>query len=133
MSDEQRHNNEYDPEWIKTIRSSRDYAAEQFDKLIVYISSGGLVLTIGFVKDIVKITDDTNTGLLKSCWIAFTLALMLNLISQWTSVKTMDKQLDEEEKSANTWNTVTDRLNILSALVLIAAILLFIIFVWKNI
>jgi len=136
MNTEEEHeeqDNGHDPEWYKTIRASRDYAAEQFDKLIVYISSGGLVLTIGFVKDIVKITDNTDTSMLKSSWIAFTVALLLNLISQITSVKAMDNQLDFKETAAQRWNTATDLLNWSSAFILFGAIGLFIIFVWTNI
>ena len=46
------------------IIEMRDYAKEQFDKLIVYLYSGTLKLTIGFVKYIMKITKETDTSLL---------------------------------------------------------------------
>ena len=93
------------PDWLKAVRANREYAAEQFDKLVVYIAGGALVLTIGFVKDIVKITSDTNTSLLKISWICFALTLLVILVSQMTSAKAMDSQLDHIEDKAQKWNT----------------------------
>ncbi|MEP1779325.1 MAG: hypothetical protein ABJH72_17450 [Reichenbachiella sp.] len=124
---------EDDPEWLKTVRANRDYAAEQFDKLVVYISSGALVLTIGFVKDIIDITSKTNTVLLKLSWISFTLALLTILLSQITSVKAMDYQLDYKESKAKRWDKATDWLNWMSVGLLISGIILFIVFIWTNV
>ena len=41
-------------EYISMLYEIRKYAGEHYDKLIIYLSSGALVLTVGFVKDIVE-------------------------------------------------------------------------------
>ena len=64
----------------------RDYAQEEFDKLIVYLNSGALILTIGFVKDITKITEETDTTLLIWSWSSFVCSLLLILLSHKTAI-----------------------------------------------
>jgi uncharacterized beta-barrel protein YwiB (DUF1934 family) len=119
--------------WNKTIRKIRDYAEEQFDKLIVYLNSGALVLTVGFVKDIVKITDKTDTTLLKASWILFTTSLVIILISHKTSVIAMNYELKDNEKISNYWDILTQILNWSSLVVLVGGIISFLLFVSKSI
>ena len=39
------------------VQKDRDYSSDLFDKQLVYLSAGALVLTIGFVKDLVVCID----------------------------------------------------------------------------
>lgn len=119
--------------WVVTIRKIRDYAEEQFDKLIVYLNSGALVLTVGFVKDIVKITDETDTSLLKSSWILFTASLLIILVSHKTAIIAMNYELKDEEKISNYWDIITQIFNWTSLGALVGGIISFLLFVSKSI
>lgn len=129
----------HDPEdeetrkWKDLVRKDRDYSAEQFDKQIVYISSGALVLTIGFVEKIVTITDATETDILIMSWILFVTSLMSILISHKTSIYAMDAELDGKDKRSENWDSFTELLNWLSVAALFTGIILFILFVINNI
>jgi len=138
--------------WIKTRKKDNDYALEQFDKLVVYLSSGGLVLTTGFVTSIITITDQTNTLTLKLSWIGFTISLIFILLSQITSynanqaeIKRTRQDIDSLKNDAvhkrrkllifklQVFNTLTKALNNLSLLCLLSGIVLFVLFMIKNI
>lgn len=142
--------------WLKERKKDLDYSLEQFDKLVIMLASGGLVLTIGFVRDIVEITENTNTFLLKGCWYLFAFALIINLLAQISSflankieigitsieineLKTKG-EFDENSKSIKskrTWfnfsNSSVKIFNIVSFISIIIGISLFIIFVNQNI
>jgi len=142
--------------WLTERKKDLNYSLEQFDKLIIMLSSGGLVLTIGFVRDIVEITEKTNTFLLKGCWYLLSFALIINLLAQISSflankieIKITSIELDElktngefdennkEIKSKRFWfnlsNSSVKILNIVSFISIIIGISLFIIFVNQNI
>lgn len=69
---------------ITGLDKDEDYAVEKFDTLIVSLSSGGLVFSVGFVKDIIKNFKTVDLLWLKICWICFALALVGNIFSQVT-------------------------------------------------
>ena len=142
--------------WLTERKKDLNYSLEQFDKLIIMLSSGGLVLTIGFVRDIVEITEKTNTFLLKGCWYLLAFALIINLLAQISSflankieIKKTSIELDELKangefdennkkiKSNRFWfnlsNSSVKILNIISFISIIIGISLFIIFVNQNI
>lgn len=141
--------------WLKERNRDLDYSLEQFDKLIIMLASGGLIFTVGFVKDIVKITETTDTSLLKSCWYLLTIALVSILIAQICSfqankveIKLTQEELDSYEdndefnetkktkfirKFFRLYNASVKIFNILSFMTLVIGIILFIIFVNQNI
>ena len=106
------------------VQKDRDYSSDLFDKQLVYLSAGALVLTIGFVKDLVVITDETNTILLIISWISFTLSLIAMLLSHRSSVYSMDYELDGESEKSDDWDLITKILNWVSTLSLITGIIL---------
>ena len=85
----------------------RDYAQEEFDKLIVYLNSGALILTIGFVKDITKITEETDTTLLIWSWSSFVCSLLLILLSHKTAILSTDFELKDKETISDRFDTAT--------------------------
>jgi hypothetical protein len=83
MSKEKRFLENLEDHKQKTIENLK-YSLDRFDILIISISSGGLVFSMGFVKDIIPRTQPNNFLLLKISWILFGLAIVLNLLSQVT-------------------------------------------------
>jgi len=124
-------NHEY-KDWLNEIRKIRGYSSEQFDKLIVYLSSGALVLTMGFVKDIVKINENTDKSLLVTSWILYASALILILISHKTSIKAMDLELNNKEKFSDIFDIITDMFNWFSVICLLIGIITFVLFIKKH-
>lgn len=120
-------------EYFRKIEDIVKYSEEQYDKLIVTLNSGALVLTVGFVSDIVKITESINTILLKLSWISFSLSLLLILISHLTSKSSMLHELSEKTGKSDKMNRATNRLNYGSLFALLSGIILFITFVSNTI
>lgn len=70
---------------IENTNSNIKYALDRFDILIISISSGGLVFSMGFVKDLLPKEQIIDLLYLKISWILFGLSIIFNLLSQVTS------------------------------------------------
>lgn len=132
MKKENNNDTIYGSKYLDEIAKARAYSEETFDKLIVYLSSGGLVLTVGFVKDIIKLSDASNKILLYLTWIGFVLALLSNLLSQKTSKITMDSILMGNEQKEKSFTRITEFCNWSSLILFIVSIILFVLFVLIN-
>jgi hypothetical protein len=128
------------------------YSLDRFDILIISISSGGLIFSMGFIKDILPKTILIQYSLLKISWILFGSAIVLNLLSQVTGyyankfeikiTKNLIRQEREKETIGNqksfesiksTMDFFTKLFNGLSLFFLIAGIVIFVIFMSKTI
>lgn len=119
-------------EWEQKINDIRSKSSESFDKLLVYLSVGSLILTIGFVKDFIKIDKYTIPTLLILSWSFFSLSLLTMLLSHKTSIISMDNELNGKSKVSDNWDIFTECLNWISILSLFTGIILFVIFISKN-
>ena len=116
----------------KEIKELWNEALEQFDKQLIFLSSGALVLSMGFVKDIVKITPTTDTSHLVCAWILFACSLVCNLLSYRSSFYAMHFELKNYHKTSDVFDYFTEGLNWLSFLTLIVGIVKFILFINQN-
>lgn len=107
----------------------RDYAGREFDRLIVFLSSGGLALTISYIEIFKDELNKDYRCLVISSWISLFSALVLILSSQLTSIKSIDKELEGEEKCSESYNRATNYLNYSSFAALIVGVLMFLIFI----
>ncbi len=114
------------------LNSIRDYSEEQFDQLIVYLSGGGLVLTIGFVDDVIKFETSTAQWLLLSTWICFTISMITILFSHRSSLRSIDLELLGKDKKSDFWDTITKFFNWFGLLSFILGVILFLIYVMLN-
>lgn len=123
---------------LDTHEKSRERALEnrknaeiEYDKLIVYLAGGGLVLTVGFVKDLTKAAETTRVGWLLGCWIGFALALLVNLVSHALTRLASDALLTDNPN----WKKLDNRVNWANwiALFLVGmGIFAFLVFVYQN-
>ena len=130
--------------------SRRDLLARQisnsvnYDNAILTLSSAALGLSLGFIKNILPIEKVDYLLLLILSWISFVVAIILVIVSYFTSQKAIDKQLDiaydyyigKKEsalKEKNNFAICTEKLNKLSGLLFIMAIGITILFVTINI
>jgi hypothetical protein len=113
------------------VLEQRKSAEEEYDKLIVYLAAGGLVLTVGFVKDLTKAAETHQVGWLLGCWITFAAALIVNLASHALSRMAADAFLINQSN----WSRL-DRLVMWAnwvALILVGlGVVAFLIFVFQN-
>jgi len=136
---------------IENTNLNLKYSLDRFDILIISLSSGGLIFSIGFVKDILSPEDNINYVLLKISWIFFGSSIISNLLSQVTAyfankweIK-ISKNLIRKEKGKSLignqfrfeenhklYNSLTKILNGASLILLIGAVVLLIVFVSIN-
>jgi hypothetical protein len=119
--------------WINQLEKMRLDANTQFDKQIVYISGGGLVLSIGFVKDIIGVDSTPEfKSLLIIAWICFTFSLITNLFSFKSASYSFDYIMLEDEKLFKRYHRITSILNWSSITGLILGLSFFLDFVVFN-
>jgi len=119
-------------EYLNEVSKIRQSSAESFDRLMVYLSSGALVLSIGFLKDIVDTNKIEDFTLLLWSWGLFVASLLAVLLSHKSSQVAMDQELAGKQDDSDDWDVLTKFLNVCSFLALFAGIILFIIFVQAN-
>ncbi|MDD3356735.1 MAG: hypothetical protein PHP72_07470 [Dysgonamonadaceae bacterium] len=138
--------------YIETTQKAVHYSIERFDILIISLSTSGLIISIGFFKDIIKDYSKLNPLFLKITWWLFAFALIMNLVSQVTGyfANTYDlkvtKDLIRTEKGKKsfinvnrteclhkTFNLFTILLNVGSLIGLITGIITLIIFISKYV
>ena len=137
---------------IADLEKDENYAIEKFDALIISLSSGGLVFSIGFIKDVIKNFHEIDLLWLKVCWICFGLSLILNLLSHVTSFysnrfekkalnlaikKRQNKVIKSDPKSAEKISDIFDSgttfLNGLSLLSFLTAVITLVFFIYSNV
>ena len=118
--------------WNEKIYEIRQSADASFNKLIVYLSSGALALTIGFVQEVVNLSTAICKIILIGSWSLFTISLLVILGSYLTTVKSMDLELDGERDKSNKLDKKTSFLNYSAIFTLVLGIILFIIFISIN-
>lgn len=120
-------------DWINHLDEMRQDNVRQFDKQIVYLSGGGLVLSIGFVKDIIGADSIPDLKyLLIVSWISFTLSLIANLFAFKTASASINNAMVFDEKLMKRYDKITSYLNWFSIAGLICGLITFIIFVVVN-
>lgn len=141
----------------KELLSSRKESESQFDKLIIYISAGAFVFSVGFVKDIVGENHEPQFKfILVLSWCFFGLSLLSTLLSQVTFKAAIDnllkkinlkEQIENVEKENSELNQkilnqltckkkaydeISKGLNISSLICLFSGAILLMIFLIKN-
>lgn len=105
----------------------RRYSEQSYDKYIVYLSSGGLVISFNIIKEILSKQISTNYCLIFFIILLYFLALFTNLISHKFAKYTMDAELIEDSIKSTKYNLFAELLNWSSlGLFIIGSILLMI-------
>ena len=122
--------------WNKLFEAYKE-SSSQFDKNILYISSGALGLSISFITDIVKLPVASYKWILGSSWIILTIVILFSLLSHYFSMKAINfrmqyLQSNEDNKSENLNNKVT-LLNLLMLIGLPIGIIGLVTFIILNI
>ncbi len=122
------------------VQAEQD-AYQQFDKTIITIASGGLGLSLLFLKDILDKDQITSQWLLIVSWCSFILSILSTLLSFMGSQRAFRRQIEitdelysknQTHDSNNKPAKATEKLNYFSIGFLILAIILLVIFVSLN-
>lgn len=131
---------EYRKELLKRQLSN----SENFDKAILSLSTAGLGFSLAFIENIIPLSEARFVYFLPISWYLFASAIVLTLISFFTSQSGITRQLVHAERyyldgetkflsKKNVLATMTIVLNSLSGISFVAAVLCTVIFVSLNI
>lgn len=116
--------------------------ALQHGKTVITIATGGLALSLVFLKDIAPRPESSTLPLLGVSWLLFVATVMIVLAAFWTSQQACREQSDFlnqyyfENKAvlqSGRWSTNTAALNFFAYLTLLAAVATFCFFAWVNV
>lgn len=117
-------------------------SADQHDKAILTIASGGLALSVTFLKDIAPHPLSETWKYLGAAWVCFVVGILTILLSFQTSQSACRKQRDflddlyqkgtASEAEKNWWSSWTNWLNWGSYALVFFAIVFFTLFSWLN-
>lgn len=98
---------EYDERRLELVKIRSD-SIDSFDKALLQVSTGALVITITFIDKIGKPYDDFTNGLLIIFWSLFLSVILVNIFSYWSAKKNMDFKIqdidDRYKESPDDWD-----------------------------
>jgi len=124
------------------VRKRQVSSSENFDKSVLTLSSGGLAVSLGFLKDFVPIGQASWPWALYISWIALTLATVVTMLSFLASMKAQEFQQEvalryylrkeDPNERPNKWDSLVIWMNRLSGASFIAGVSLTTLFVAIN-
>jgi len=136
---------------IKTTEGAVTYSLDRFDVLVISLASGGLTLSMGFVKNMFDDFSKVDLTFLKLSWVLFSISLVVNLLSQVTGyfVNKYEIQISKniirikrekdprgnqsiKERYKSIFDILTHAFNLISLLTLIFGIILMVLFTYIN-
>lgn len=93
---------------LDAIKESENH----FEKNLVYLSTGSLALSIGFVEKMTKHISDKYNALIITSWILLSFTLLLNLASHLISVSNSSKareEIDSDIPDETLYTNITKR------------------------
>ncbi|MEY8688819.1 MAG: hypothetical protein AB9M53_02915 [Leptothrix sp. (in: b-proteobacteria)] len=124
------------------IRKRQVSSSENFDKSVLTLSSGGLAVSLGFLKDFLPIDRSLWPWALYASWIALTAATVVTMLSFLASARALDYQQeagqayylqrDESRIHSNPWDRMVIWMNRVSGASFISGAILTTLFVAIN-
>lgn len=123
-------------DYRKLLQELEIKAQEQYDKTVLMLSGGALGVSFTFLKDVVSIDKAVSIGYVIIAWGCWGVSCACVLYSFYTSRKAMRKAIQDLEnnvKSKNNPNTLTNILNFLAGLLFLVGLASMITFAYFNI
>lgn len=124
------------------IRKRQVSSSENFDKSVLTLSSGGLAVSLGFLKDFLPIDQSVWSWTLYASWSALTMATVVTMLSFLASAKAQEFQQetgqayylrqDASKLGLNPWDRVVIWMNRVAGLGFISGVILTTLFVSIN-
>ena len=126
---------EEDKEYIETLTKGFFYSTEQFDKAVLFVSSGALAISMTFIEKIVPLKDAHCKQVLVFSWLFEALTILLFTINHYISKKAFNKRLENyfRDKQNKEYDWLVKRINGATIFSLAIGLILLIIFIYINI
>lgn len=127
-------------EYIERLIESKRYSTTQFDKNVLLLASGALVISVGFLDKTIPLDIAIVLWILFVGWILLVLTILSSLLSHFLSMKAVNKMIgaiqDETDEDLNDLhkrlNKPVSTLNWISIILLILGILAIVVFTIIN-
>lgn len=115
--------------WKEELYKARSYSEQSFDKLIVYLSAGGIIISITVFNEFIKQKYPINFCLILCVWVSYFVALFINLISHKFSRYSMDAELKNNSSKSHMFEVITELFNWFSLILFIAGSIILLTFI----
>ena len=126
-----------DEKYLSVLYEAYFESSKQFDKQILFISTGALAVSFSFIRDIVDLDESGCNLILLLSWILFTIVILLSLISHYFSKQALNNKIEEidsnKTQSSVSLNKTVKCINILMIIKLFLGLILLITFIGINI
>ena len=127
-------------EYLSTLYKAYDYCVIQYEKNILYLSSGALGVSMAFIEKIVPLQTAISTCYLITSWYLLATTMLISLLSTFLSFRAIAKHIknyspdnkDNEERRQRL-NRILRFLNLVMMFGLFAGIIFLITFIQKNV
>jgi len=116
------------------------YSIQQFDKNVIYIASGALIISFAFLKEIITdISCAEHKNWLITSWMIFAIVIFISLLAHWISslaqawdIKNENLEYDAYIKKARWWNWSLRIMNLSTIIGILAGALYLLYFIKTN-
>lgn len=124
-----------DKYWLSLYETYKE-SSKQFDRNVLYIASGALVLSLNFITEIIDFDNVNCKYLLLISWSLFVFVIVISLLSHYVSMKAINQKMktieDDNDSTSLLLNRLVSILNLIMLIFLPLAIFLLIIFTFLN-
>jgi|SRR5690554_675202 len=121
--------------WLSLYETYKE-SSKQFDRNVLYIASGALVLSLNFITEIIDFDNVICKYLLLISWSLFVFVIVISLLSHYVSMKAINQKMktieDDNDSTSLLLNRLVSILNLIMLIFLPLAIFLLIIFTFLN-
>jgi hypothetical protein len=127
--------NSTDNKHLEILYKGYNYSSEQFDKAILFVSSGSLVLSTTFIEKIVPLNTSICKEWLLFSWILEAITIILFTVNHYISMIAFNKSIKNVNESTviNLHAKAVTKINITSIVTLLGGLISLIIFIYINI
>lgn len=122
-------------EYRELLQKMENEAQDQYDKTVLYLSTGALGISFTFLKDIISVENAVAIGWLVTAWISWAIsvsAILWSFFSSRIALRNAIKAIDEDKKPDSKADKFTTILNFLSGIFFILGLICIIVFVKTN-
>lgn len=117
------------------LQKLENEAQDQYDKTVLYLSTGALGISFTFLKDIVSVEHAIDIEWLIAAWLSWAVsvsAILWSFFSSRIALRNAIKAIDEGRSPDNKIDAMTTIFNLLSGILFIVGLICIIVFVTKN-
>ena len=120
--------------YLDQLYKGYSYSNEQFDKAILFVSSGALVLSISFIEKIVPLSTSHCKTLLLLSWVFEAITIILFTINHYLSMLSFNHEIKKFFQESHNKKAITvQNINVASIITLLVGLFCLIIFIFVNI